>query len=84
MKTTLISLRIIALFVVAITCSYFADQYHVFFGDYYCQDTDKLNNTCFHTLPTWHWGFRRYLFFVMGTILFVIQSINVIKIYNKK
>jgi hypothetical protein len=34
--------------------------------------------------PTLHWGYRHWLFFAMGVILFIIQAIDIIIYINKQ
>lgn len=36
-----------------------------------------------HHLKTIHWGYRHWLFFAMGVILFIIQSIDIINYSDK-
>lgn len=34
--------------------------------------------------PTWHWGYRHYIFFLGGVCLFIVQSIYIIDYALKK
>lgn len=94
-KIHIISLRVIALFVIAILVSFIPDYSHEFFGDWLCEgskfgkfmpetgasyshyerigcDVGGKHNS------TWHWGYRHWLFFAMGAVLFIIQSFDII------
>ena len=69
--------------------SYIPELFPNFFGDWLCEGTgnylSNLNHfeKCnyagssynFHN-PTWHWGYRHFLFFIMGAVLFIIQAID--------
>jgi hypothetical protein len=64
-------------------------MYPTFFGDWTCHGSGKLleghestYTGCmiggFHHSST-HWGYRHWLFFFMGLVLFVFQAINIIQ-----
>jgi hypothetical protein len=86
MKTTIISIRIVALFSSAILMSLIPEQFPNFFGDWTCNASEKL--LCYkgcmgdlgHSIPTSHWGYRHFLFFAMGLVLFIVQ---IFSIFNK-
>ena len=92
-KTQLLSLRIILLFSVAIISTFIGDYLHSFLGDWKCQGSGlriadiygytKCNyaESGFHD-PTWHWGYRHWIYFIMCTCLFFIQGYNIIKNEN--
>jgi len=72
-----VSLRIIMLFVVAMIFSFIPEISFMrdFFGDVYC----SIEHTSFedqHSEPTWHWGWRHWLFLFMGVALFITQAIK--------
>jgi hypothetical protein len=95
-KSIKISLRIIALFSVAILVSKIPQLYPNFFGDWLCEgrkviweDSDHIK---YHTEgcdifqahnSTWHWGYQHYLFFLMGLSLAIIQIIDIVNIAKK-
>jgi len=94
-KSIKISIRVIALFMVAIFVSKIPDVYPTFFGDWHCKGIIYVMSTneiighyegCDmwqqHN-PTMHWGYQHYLFFMMGLSLFIIQLVDVVKIYKK-
>jgi hypothetical protein len=89
MKTTIISIRIVALFSSAILISFIPEQIPDFFGDWTCKATSQLpchNADPYmegHISPILHWGYRHYLFFIMGVVLFIIQAVSVIN-YSEK
>lgn len=91
MNYTKLSLQIIALFAVAIIMSFIPDYLHEFFGDWECQGkvfTDKIiggyivydgcdyGSMNSHN-PTLHWGWRHWLWFIMGAVLFIIQCFRI-------
>ena len=34
--------------------------------------------------PTWHWGYRHWLFFSMGVCLFIVQVVDIINFIDKE
>lgn len=88
-----VSLRIIVIFTVAIFVSFIPDYLHDFFGDWYCKGSGVIDqhyhySLCnygngFHT-ATWHWGYRHWLFVIMGIFLAIVQfgSLIVLSIKN--
>lgn len=82
-----ISIRVIALFTIAILFSYLGDYLSPYFGDWYCQGRKWAGSDLIgcdvsycgasHN-PKSHWGYRHYLFFLMGFSLFIIQVIDII------
>lgn len=90
-----VSLRIIALFTVAIFVSKIPDIYADFFGDWKCEGSIGPISTgswqykgCnygegFHD-STWHWGYQHYLFFLMGLSLSIVQIADIVNILNNK
>lgn len=88
-----LSLQVVAIFAVAMLASLMPDLYPEFFGDYKC--TGKLWNEKLNVYlgcsapaegphgPTNHWGYRHFLFFLMGIVLFVLQAIRLVSFYNK-
>lgn len=92
MKTTQISLRIILIFSVIIFASLIPDYFHDFFGDWKCegrvfheQTRDNwsyysgCNYTAMQHIAQWHWGYRHWMFFAMGIILFIVQVVSLVK-----
>jgi hypothetical protein len=93
-KIQIISLRVIALFTVAIFVSFIPEYLHDFFGDWICKGRQYVPSTkegflgsyigCDYQSgggshnPQTHWGYRHCLFCMMGIILFSIQSVNII------
>jgi hypothetical protein len=87
-KTTKISLEIIFLFSIQMAISFIPETFREFFGDWYCNGAylgkDNLYDCSYfgrniHN-PCWHWGYRHWIFFAMGAVLFVIQAIH---LFNK-
>lgn len=86
-KTTKISLEIIFLFSIQMAISFIPETFREFFGDWYCNGfvpgREELSNCSYQRFthnPFWHWGYRHWIFFTMGGVLFIIQAIN---LYNK-
>lgn len=97
MKTNIylkVSINIVYVFMVAILVSFIPDSLHEFFGDWLCNgsgtyDPSSYSYTGFHYGdcgrhdPSWHWGYRHWLWSFMGIILFVVQVIRIGTIINK-
>ncbi len=77
-KIQIISLRVIALFVIAMFVSFIPEYLHDFFGDTYCKIQHHMYAGNYHDHPENHWGYRHWLFFIMGVILFIIQAFDII------
>ena len=90
-KSINISLRIVALFIMAIIISFIPDYFHTFLGDINC-----LGNINTHYCSSgysqysythgieWHWAYRHWLFAAMGFFLAVVQVVNIIQIASKE
>lgn len=86
--------RIILIFVIAITMSFIADEFHSFFGDITCNgtvlniETNKyeylFHYGAIHKDTQTHWGWRHWLFFMMGLSIATLQIIDIVNCYNKK
>ena len=83
-KTIKLSIRIVLAFSCAIILSIIPDQFPVAFGDWYCTDTKHYYNGSTHTSSVWHWGYRHFLYFLMGFCLFVIQIFDMSSQFNKE
>lgn len=88
MKTIQISIRIILMFATIIFASFIPDYFHNFFGDELCNGfimrADGYMEQFFHiggkhSELIWHWGFRHWMWLLMGLSLFVIQLIDLVK-----
>lgn len=100
MKTStyfFISGQIILIFLVMGAATLLPDLFPKLFGDWHCQGricTQNAKGYCDYLgcdyanqgahNPDWHWGYRHWLFFFMGLILFIIQTIRLISYTNKK
>lgn len=96
-KVLKVSLRVMAMFIVAILASKIPDLFPFFFGDWKCDGRyfiqynehgpdlygpcDYGNNTHYSSL---HWGYQHYLFFLMGLSLVIIQIVDIFNLINKK
>ena len=95
MKQIKVSTRIILLFSAIILLSFIGDYNHAFFGDWLCSGSGArvegyyYYKGCnyagwdFHG-STWHYGYRHWIFILMGICLSTIQAISIIKLINKK
>lgn len=86
----IVSINIVALFLCAIFISLIPDKFPLLFGDWHCSGghySDGHYYGCQYGPGahnhTWHWGFRHYLFFLMGLSLFALNVARIIKIMNK-
>lgn len=88
---TKISLKIIAIFCTAILASFIPDNFHSFFGDWFCDGLLKEYDKNYNVIsrvgncaygdgsshnPSWHWGWRHWLWMFMGLSLFIVQCID--------
>jgi len=83
--------QVILIFGIAILASFIPDNFHTFFGDVLCNG--NLNaSACssgwnqMQTLhgPEYHWGYRHWLWLLMGLSLFLIQLVRIIKFIDKE
>jgi hypothetical protein len=91
-KYMLFSVNIIVLFLIAILSSFIPEYYANFFGDYGCSGSTfeileghYIRHGCdifdMHE-PTTHWGYRHYLWFLMGLSLFAGQVVRIINLLS--
>ncbi len=96
-KTLNVSIRIIALFTVAIFVSKIPALSPAFFGDHLCKGRWIVSENEFGIAKyvgctvnyhahnaTWHWGYQHNLFFLMGLALSIVQIIDIKNIYFNK
>lgn len=79
-----VTLIIVLTFSIAILMSFIGDSLHNFFGDYYCTITNCKYAGAFagHEWPTYHWGWRHWLFMLCGLCIFIVQLTRVIIIID--
>ena len=90
-KSQKISLKVILLFTIAILSTFVGDYLHSFLGDWKCLGSGTPNDSIYNPIykycnyaewgfhdPTWHWGYRHWLYLVMCITLFIIQIIDII------
>lgn len=91
MKT---QLRIVLIFAVIFFASFIPQNYPTFFGDWLCEGSgDIVKGTwyyqkCNHPnhgyhLPQWHWGFRHYVWMLLGLTMTIFNVIKIVE-PNKK
>lgn len=91
-----ISLNVFMVFITVIFISFIPDAFPWFFGDTFCKGgvyIGTVGNVFSHWegcdeginahLPTWHWGYRHWLFIMMGIVLFIIQAVRIIVLIDK-
>jgi hypothetical protein len=49
-----------------------------FFGDWQCNGGDYYKKADFVHGPTWHWGFRHWMWMLMGAALFIYNAVIMI------
>lgn len=84
-----IIIRIITFFTIAIIMSFVAEYFREFLGDWECLGTRSPQNPCLYFAgdahgAQWHWGYRHWLFFIMGFLIFITQVISVITLTDKE
>jgi hypothetical protein len=91
-KTIKISIRIIAVFGIAFIMSFIPDLFIEQFGYWLCEGYGNYNEKIKHCMyggggyhnAIYHWGYRHWIWFLMGLSLFIIQVIDVINLINKE
>lgn len=89
MKKAVLSARIVVLFGGAFLLSFIPETYPDVFGDWMCKPTRLVpchywdGSIDGHVIPELHWGYRHYLFFTMGLVLFIIQAVSIFNDENK-
>ena len=89
-----IMLRIVAVFLIAMVFTFIPEQNPHFFGDWICQGSHYENTVlvgCRYEMgdvwaehgATVHWGYRHFLWFFMGSTLFIYNIVLVIASINK-
>ncbi len=82
-----ISLRIIFIFGIALIMSFIPDLYPKQFGDWLCEGSIHYYGAnsikeCMHSSSPhnaeWHWGYRHWVWFLMGLSLFFLQIRDII------
>lgn len=99
-KSTKISIRIILMFSFAMAYSFIPDYMHEFFNDTFCSSGSgyfmysnniegigshwQFCNYAGEHQSTWHWGYRHWLFLLMGICLSIVQIVNIIHEVGKE
>jgi hypothetical protein len=69
--------------------SFVPENFREFFGDWQCEGShynpsDNSHSGCVYTSyydnhpPTWHWGFRHWIWMIMGVTLFIYNVVLII------
>lgn len=90
------TIRVILTFTVVILSSFISENFHDQLGDWYCEGKSVIfdSNTSYPIYsgcdfgegrhnPEWHYGYRHWMFILMGFILMIFQSVQTINILNK-
>ena len=81
--------RIVLLFSIVILMSFIPESNREFFGDWQCNGGDYykkegcLYGADFVHGPTWHWGFRHWIWMFMGIALFIYNTVLIGITLNK-
>lgn len=89
MKHTKIMGRIVLLFGIVMLMSFIPENFRELFGDWQCEGShynpsDRSHIGCVYISqyeshsPTWHWGFRHWIWMLMGVALFIYNTILII------
>lgn len=76
--------RIVLLFSIVILMSFIPESNREFFGDWQCNGGNYykkegcLYGADFVHGPTWHWGFRHWIWMFMGLALFIYNAVLII------
>jgi len=85
-------------FAAVIAMSFVGDYCRDFFGDWKCEGAVRVQTSPDHYWtelkgchyadcgvhdPTWHWGYRHWMFFACGFFLFILNIVRVINIIDK-
>jgi len=73
--------------------SFVPENAREFFGDWLCQGSGESIKDTYHYTgwnyggggfhdPEWHWGFRHYVWMIMGLALTIIRVIGLVKKYD--
>lgn len=87
-KSFRVSINIIGIFLIAILASFIPDQFHSFFNDTFCLgnigDAKCIDGWCNSHGKDWHWGYRHFLWGLMGVALFIVQIVRLVNIIAEK
>lgn len=94
MKT---QLKLLVLFITILICTFLPDIIPSFFGDWLCEGSGEIfvkeqygghwtkcdyANYGYHK-PTWHWGYRHWLFLIFGIIMTIVNIVRIAEEPNK-
>lgn len=85
---TKISIRVIIMFLLIIISSFIPDNMHKLFGDVHCNGCTTFSGMCnagtkdMH-VATWHYGFRHFMWILMGLGLFIVQAAHIFKLIDE-
>src|SRR5687767_11387238 len=81
---TKLSLQVIVLFVCIMAVNLIPDLFPDGWFYYYCKG-GVHNHSMIpeHTFPVYHWTFQRWMFLIMGIVLFIIQFARIVGLMHK-
>lgn len=83
-KYTKVSINIVLIFTTIMLASIIPDMFPQIFGDWLCKGcTYREADYAHYHLPTWHCGYRHWIWCAMGLSLFVVQVVRMIYIVDK-
>ncbi len=80
----LLSLQIVLVFAVVMAASIVPDTFPKFFGDIYCTIPNHFHMGFVHDTPEFHWGYRHFIWMVMGLSLFTAQVVRIVIYCDKQ
>lgn len=95
---TRLSLQVILIFAIIILGSFLPDTLPEFFGDWTCKGSGKeifkmdgytaQHTGCtigaWHSEPELHWGYKHYMYMLMGICLFIVQCFRIGNLINNR
>jgi hypothetical protein len=91
-------LNLLMMMAVMMAVSFLPEHFHAFFGDWKCDgnlghiDDKSLvfeKGTCYYRgifqhEPTWHWGFRHWIFFAFGLLFTIISIVRIVDSWERR
>lgn len=88
-----LQLRIVLIGACVMIFSFIPELIPAFFGDWLCEGSGEYVSGSFHYAkcdhvdyyhyPTWHWGYRHFVWLLLGLILVITNIVQTINYYDK-
>lgn len=83
-----ISINLIIVFLTVMIMSFLPDYLHEVFGDNFCVGNVEGKDYCEYGWSKyqnphkneWHWGYRHWLWVILGALLFLVQGARIMNI----